>query len=255
MTYKVYKLLSPSGRAYIGYTKNTLAIRWSGHLSNWKIWQTKRNRAGMVQLYYAFEKYPPELWTKEIIFESEDQQEALTAEIRFIEQFNTIKDGYNTLPGGFGGAGKLLTEEHKANLSKGRKAYYETDEGKEWLESISTGRTPYRKPGQNIRGSGEDVQLRSSLAKENYIKGRTGLRSPKIGEYSRTEDSKDNMSDKSSAHWNITDPYGHTILVTNLKKWAVDLGFNPAYSQSNISRTGSYKGYKAIKVWDPREKR
>lgn len=131
MTYLIYKLTSPSRKSYIGFTSVSLHERWKKHIYNWR-WSRKNNRrATHTKLAYALDKYPPEQWLVETIYEGEDKDHALLMEMILIEQYNTVADGYNILPGGGRtSAGLKLSDEHKRRISEAKKGVPQTEEAK-----------------------------------------------------------------------------------------------------------------------------
>ncbi|QIG70836.1 Seg-like homing endonuclease protein [Rhizobium phage RHph_I1_18] len=136
MQFIVYKLTSPSGKSYIGYTSNDLKVRWRCHVSAWR--NRNKSRTGTsTKLYSAFDKYPPELWCREVIFTSSNKEDALQAERNSISELNTIVHGYNLIKGGDGPSSRITSADQKMNYSAARSAYYETDRGKAWREQLS----------------------------------------------------------------------------------------------------------------------
>lgn len=88
--YSIYKLTSPSGRSYVGFTGQDVAERWRQHV----------NRAiGGAQhpLCNAIRKYGAETFKIETIAIYSDVVEALEAEVAGIAALN---DAYNLSPGG-----------------------------------------------------------------------------------------------------------------------------------------------------------
>ena len=58
----IYKLTSPSNKIYIGQTKTTLEERLHKHITLWKrLSKTKDYKKSCTKLYYAFDKYNPEI--------------------------------------------------------------------------------------------------------------------------------------------------------------------------------------------------
>lgn len=97
MKYIVYRHLSKtSGKSYIGYTKFTMQERLHKHYTN-AIYGIDS------QFYRAIRKYGIDDFQSEILYTTEDLQEALDQEKHFIEKFNTYKEGYNATLGGTGG--------------------------------------------------------------------------------------------------------------------------------------------------------
>ena len=124
----IYKLISPSNKVYVGLSIITIEERFLQHIKAWKLDQTRDGRYGS-KLYAAFEKYPPEEWIREVIEETDDPMR----ECYWIEYYDSVNNGYNTLLGGqTGWAGVEMTDEHKQNMSEARKEFYETEQGQEW---------------------------------------------------------------------------------------------------------------------------
>lgn len=116
-TYTVYKLTSPSGKIYIGWTSRKLKKRLRDHIS-----EVRRGYQRPIQ--NAFRKYPLEQWTQEVLLETTDYHESLASEVNYIGKFNTTDPdkGYNLSVGGQSGAtGIRRSEEYKANMRKAKK--------------------------------------------------------------------------------------------------------------------------------------
>jgi surface antigen len=141
----VYKLTSPSGKHYIGLTSQKFSTRWKQHVSLWL--KLKRNgvtdyRGKQVTclLFFAFDKYPPEEWTKEVIFEHADESVVRQHEIDMISQHKSTDSvyGYNVLTGGQQGhAGRKLDEDHKRRIAEARKRAWASEEGKKRRAQLS----------------------------------------------------------------------------------------------------------------------
>lgn len=88
--FSVYKLTSPSGRAYVGYTGQGLAARWGQHV--------RRSRLNVKHpLSAAIRKHGPENFTVELLFETQDYESAIKKEAECIA---VLLKGYNISPGG-----------------------------------------------------------------------------------------------------------------------------------------------------------
>jgi len=112
----IYKLTSPSGKSYIGQSKN-IYNRFRGHKSD-----TKRKHQ---RLYYAIRKYGYNNFTKEILEEcSTDVLDK--REVYWIKYYNSIKHGYNCDVGGQ--IHKSFSEEHKEKLRQA--AFKQAREGR-----------------------------------------------------------------------------------------------------------------------------
>lgn len=133
----VYKLTSPNNKHYIGQTQRSTDLRLQEHISAWKRWTIDKERYGTVKLFYAFDQYPPETWSFEILEECSSFEELNQREEYFIQLFDSVQNGYNITYGGDGRKVDCLDEIHKENLSIARKEYFETEEGKEWKKVLS----------------------------------------------------------------------------------------------------------------------
>ena len=99
MKFKIYKHTSPSGKSYIGQTKDSVESRfWAGHVKD-----SKRN--SKLRFHQALRKYKPENFSTEILHECDTLEESLESEIKYIKEHKTYEydHGYNMTPGGGGG--------------------------------------------------------------------------------------------------------------------------------------------------------
>ncbi len=79
-----------NGKCYIGRTVKTIMGRWWEHCSDAK-YHPKR------KFFAALNKYGTEDWTHEVLFECDDAVILADKEIEFIDLFDSIKNGYNTI--------------------------------------------------------------------------------------------------------------------------------------------------------------
>jgi hypothetical protein len=100
----IYKLTSPSGKCYIGQSKN-IYQRYREHKRDTK---HKHNK-----LYYALKKYGYESFTKEIIEEC-DKNILDERERHWIKHYDSVDNGYNCDYGGQ--IHKEFSKEHKEKL-------------------------------------------------------------------------------------------------------------------------------------------
>ena len=117
LKYIIYKHTSPSGKVYIGITKNSPNSRWS----NGNGYKTQ-------QLFYrAIKKYGWNNFSHEILFENLSHDEACKKEIELIKFYKLQKLSYNQTDGGEGflgfskpgwNKGIPCSEEMKQHLSK-----------------------------------------------------------------------------------------------------------------------------------------
>jgi group I intron endonuclease len=266
----VYKLTSPSGKSYIGKTKAKLETRIKQHLQLFR--SSERPYKGCpTKLFYALEKYPIKEWTKEILFESDDLIETNEKEKFFIEQFDTISEGYNISKGGDGRLVDTLAEEHKKVISEKRKTWFATEAGQKWKQELSDkwktknpcqpGNVPWNK-GKNGHKHSEETKKKLSKSlkgrifteehKEKISLSKKGkhhssehkekIRQANIGKI-QTDHQKQRVRETMQKHWLITTPTGEQFQIVNLNEFCKQNHLD----QSNLCR-GSYKKYKAVRI-------
>lgn len=278
----IYKLTSPSGKSYIGVTKQTIDVRFQQHVQAFK----RFRRMGYLEnrnvplLYRAFNKYGTEDWIKEQLDQSDDLQTALTLEIKYIGEYDTTKTGYNIHEGGRSGwAGKTLNEAHKDNISKSRLYYWNTIEGQEWKENLREKlkgnqhgklrkNTKHSDETKQKIGAANKGQTRSDEQKEafgeemkrRWANGIYKNRPPKTAETiekirqanigrKQTKKQKKAVTEANSKKWIVTFPDGHTEEVFNLNQFcrtnSLDCG-NLQQTQPG-GRARQHKGYSIVK--------
>lgn len=95
--YLVYKLTNTiNGKAYIGITSRDESFRWSEH----KV-RAKQGLRGS-RLYDAIRKYGPDAFSREVIATASTEDESRELERRYIQEFDTYENGYNSNLGGYG---------------------------------------------------------------------------------------------------------------------------------------------------------
>jgi len=105
-TFRVYKLTSPSGKHYIGYTGKTVDDRILTHIHDRQNLISKNKQ--LPRFYSALTKYPISAWKKETLHEFLTEDIATQLEINEIQNYNTqnIEFGYNMADGGDGDTGR-----------------------------------------------------------------------------------------------------------------------------------------------------
>lgn len=100
-----------NGKRYVGKTKWSLSRRWKIHLRD--------AATGLgYALHRAIRKYGREAFLVEVVAEYDTEAEALGAEMRWIEHYETIGErGYNMCRGGRGTLGYRHTDEARAKQS------------------------------------------------------------------------------------------------------------------------------------------
>jgi group I intron endonuclease len=113
-TYVVYAHTSPSGKRYIGVTRNTLKKRWGNNGQGYK-----RDPA----FYNAILKYGWDNIKHEVVAYGLTENEAKAMEIKLIA-LNKTQDsnfGYNLTPGGDGRSGFTPSEQTRVKMSMAHK--------------------------------------------------------------------------------------------------------------------------------------
>ena len=82
-----------TGKCYIGLTVKTMMARWAEHIAD-------ANRNKRRKFFAALNKYEPENWIHEVLFESEYAELIIEKEIEYTKLYNSVKNGYNTIYGG-----------------------------------------------------------------------------------------------------------------------------------------------------------
>lgn len=85
----------PSGRDYIGQTRQTFAQRWYGH-----VYCAAHSPNTTVPLGRAIRKHGPQNFVHFILATADNQQELDALEIEYIHVFDSLKKGYNVKTGG-----------------------------------------------------------------------------------------------------------------------------------------------------------
>lgn len=111
----IYKATNKSdGKSYIGFTTQTLHNRKLAHKAASK--QPKKYKS---KFYNAIRKHGWDNFTWEELYFSNDVDYCLKKiECRFIEEYNTIKNGYNITKGGEGTLGLKHSEGSKNKIGK-----------------------------------------------------------------------------------------------------------------------------------------
>lgn len=79
-----------TGKCYIGKTIKTMEERWAEHCTDAKYHPRRK-------FFAALHKYGKENWIHEILFECDNEELLADKEIEYIDFFDSVKNGYNTL--------------------------------------------------------------------------------------------------------------------------------------------------------------
>lgn len=127
--YSVYKHTSPSGKVYIGISKNKPEHRWN-------------NGRGYTKNYHfraAIEKYGWDNFEHEILYKKLSKEDACSKEIELIKLYDSTnrKRGYNISHGGT--APPPLTETTRKKISENTKKQWLNEEYRKKMISVNTG--------------------------------------------------------------------------------------------------------------------
>jgi hypothetical protein len=108
-----------TGKSYIGQTINGMENRWKGHV------RAANRHTDNYKFYNAIRKYGADVWTHGILARlSKNQADTDSEETRYIDEYDTFHNGYNSTKGGGGTFGHKWSEEEKATISgKNNPAY------------------------------------------------------------------------------------------------------------------------------------
>jgi len=142
--YKITNLINK--KIYIGKTsKDNPYVRWYNH-SKFPYYESTKDNC--PKLYNAIRKYGIENFTFEVIDSFETESEAYQAEENLVEKLDTIKNGMNTVPGGFGtssgeknqmyGKGYLISGEKNGmfGMTGNKNPFYGKEHSTEFIVAI-----------------------------------------------------------------------------------------------------------------------
>jgi group I intron endonuclease len=180
-TAHLYRLTSPSGKAYIGIAKN-VRKRWLEH--------SHAARCGSkCALHKAIRKYGFDNFKKEILLISTFSY-VKDIEVRAIAAYSTmIPAGYNMTTGGDGTIGFKHSEESKRLRSEKLKGRAFTEERKLKISSALKGRTLPDDLKQKIRATLKATPRRPEWG-ENISKAKKGVSQTKEARKIRAESQK-----------------------------------------------------------------
>ena len=124
----LYRITSPSGKAYIGITSQTTAKRWWKHHNNALHGRSVRAGSECTALYEALRKYGSDKFTIETLVIAEfEYLKAL--EQKVIVAFGTKAPyGYNLTSGGDGALGAVPTQAARKKMSAAQRKRLENPE-------------------------------------------------------------------------------------------------------------------------------
>jgi len=192
--YTIYKSVNTkTGKVYIGFDSN-----WPNRSNNHKSASKKQDS----KFYRAIRKYGWDNFEWSVIYQSKDKQHTLKEmETYFINEYNSMKNGYNSTLGGDGTLGRKRTKEERLKQSistKGISKPHTTEHNK--------------KIGDALRG-----QKRIPLSEEHKQKisqSNKGIPKP------FTEEHKKNLKCHKNNSLKVFCPHCNKLgQLTNMKRW------------------------------------
>jgi group I intron endonuclease len=180
----LYRLTSPSGRAYIGIAKN-VRKRWQEH--------GNASRCGSkCALHSAIRKYGFENFIKEILVKSYiDYIKDL--EVKAIVAYSTmVPAGYNMTAGGDGTFGRIVTAAEKQRISLAQKGRTFTEDHKLKLSLARKGKTMSDNQKQKIQATLKAIPRKLEWGK-NISKAKKGV--------SQTEEARKIRAESQKLKW------------------------------------------------------
>lgn len=165
----IYRLISPSGKSYIGKTKFTVEKRIKTHVYNW------RAKRGRSKLHIAFNKYaPPNIsqfclenrindesvivswrsgnWIVQVVCQCSSVEELNKKERELINIYDSISNGYNLCLGGEGGS-RVCSNETRKKLSEANRGKRKSLEQRHRMSEARKGYRPSEKTRQKMSES------------------------------------------------------------------------------------------------------
>ncbi len=172
--YLIYKHTSPSGKSYIGQTKN-YEMRCLNHRA--------RANKSCPSFYNAINKYGWENFTHEILIDGLTHTEANKLEAFYIKEHKTLSpNGYNL---NTGGGNPFLSEETKEKMRKNQIGKKMSEDTKEKIRQSKIGK---KRPKEVI-----EKMRKSKTGKKMSDEFREKVRQRMIG-FKHTEESKAKIS-------------------------------------------------------------
>ena len=109
----IYKIENiNNNKCYIGWTSKSVDFRWSEHKSD--AIKIRDNR----KFYNAIRKYGVDSWNVTTLCEVNSNEIALKKEIKYIQLYDSYRNGYNATLGGDGNNGIIMSEESNIKRSE-----------------------------------------------------------------------------------------------------------------------------------------
>lgn len=164
-------------KVYIGQTVNTIEKRKNDHI---KASETKKGK-----FHKALKSYGTENFDWEIIDTAKSKEELNKKEIKYIQEYNSIKNGYNMVEGGTGGYNEFAV---KANKQKRGKKLKDIVSPEMYEQAINGRKKGFRNGLINYTFDKLDKETLTEIARMGaYGKMKTG--------YKHSEETKEKISE------------------------------------------------------------
>lgn len=181
----IYRVISPSGKSYVGKTIQNLEDRKARHIKRSK----EKNEDGSWKYVHKFanaiRKHGDSLvW--EVVEDNVSEQDLHLREIFYIEKFGSFANGYNTTPGGLGGDTYAVLsdsqlQEVKKKISKSLKKRFNNPEyRKKFSERSSGSNNPMYGKVSAMKGKSHSEESKKKISRKKKIRDLMKLECPRI---------------------------------------------------------------------------
>lgn len=166
MTYFVYKLTSPSNKAYIGITGKSVTARWNCHVRDAK-------KGAPFLLHKAMRKHGHENFKIETLCECVNAMEAKVCERAMVAEHGTFfasGNGYNLTLGGEGNHGWKMRDETRRKIGEKSKGRIPSAESRAKMSAAGKGKKRPKSPehlakiGAKLKGRIMSPEWRAKIA-------------------------------------------------------------------------------------------
>jgi group I intron endonuclease len=253
MTYKIYRILnSANGKSYIGFTQKTIEERFAQHF------YSAMSRKSNYRIHQAIRKYGPDAFTIHELAAGNNEEHVLNVlEPQYIAEYNTIKNGYNTFPGGRNKGTYKHSEESKQKMSdnnfwkgKDRSGTNNPMFGQKHSESVKAAISQKNKGNTFRLGTLQTEEAKVKIgtkAKERYVNGYVNHRKGVV----LTEETKRKISEAKQGKisyiktYEVIFPDGHTEEISNMAEFCRIHNLHKG-NMSSVAK-GTLKQYKGFK--------
>lgn len=175
----------------------------------------------------------------EIVSVFENVDEATKFALQFSEENNIVnsKEWANLIPENALDGGHVGPNPHHSEVMRGRKVSEET---KRKMSEAAKGKVYSKERRENI-SKGKKGKLHSKEHCENISKGKKG----KV----QSKENIENRVNSCARTWLVTDSYGNSEIITNLKKFCRENNLNSGtMCQVGKGKFKQHKGYKCEKI-------